>query len=98
MSEPAYKLTRAQDRATDLLIGPAMYIALGGGSRSGKTFLLMRAVIIRALKAPDSRHAVFRFRFNSVKHYIVADTLPKVEMPNRDNFIDVWATQGEKPW
>ena len=27
-----------------------------------------------------------------------ADTLAKVEMPNRDNFIDVWATQGEKPW
>lgn len=25
-------------------------------------------------------------------------TLPAVVMPNRDNFIDVWATQGEKPW
>lgn len=27
-----------------------------------------------------------------------ARTLPKVEMPNRNNFIDVWATQGAKPW
>lgn len=29
---------------------------------------------------------------------MTAQTLPAVEMPNRDNFIDVWATQGEKPW
>ena len=29
---------------------------------------------------------------------ITAETLPAVHMPNRDNFIDVWATQGEKPW
>ena len=27
-----------------------------------------------------------------------ANTLSRVEMPNRDNFIDVWAKQGEKPW
>ena len=27
-----------------------------------------------------------------------ATTLPKVEMPNRDRFIDVWQTQGERPW
>lgn len=29
---------------------------------------------------------------------IDADSLSKIKMPNRDNFIDVWATQGEKPW
>ena len=29
---------------------------------------------------------------------MTAETLPAVEMPNRDNFIDVWVTQGEKPW
>jgi cytochrome c len=29
---------------------------------------------------------------------MTAETLPTIEMPNRDNFIDVWATQGEKPW
>jgi len=27
-----------------------------------------------------------------------AETLPSVEMPNRDNFTDVWALQGAKPW
>lgn len=29
---------------------------------------------------------------------MTAETLPAVVMPNRDNFTDVWATQGEKPW
>lgn len=29
---------------------------------------------------------------------MTAETLPTVEMPNRDKFTDVWATQGEKPW
>ena len=29
---------------------------------------------------------------------MTAETLPQVEMPNRDNFIDVWAMQGAKPW
>jgi len=28
---------------------------------------------------------------------ITAETLPDVAMPNRDNFTDVWATQGAKP-
>lgn len=51
---------------------------LFGGSRSGKTFLHMRNVIFRALKAPKSRHAVLRFRFNHVKASIVLDTFPKV--------------------
>ena len=51
---------------------------LFGGSRSGKTFLLVRAVIIRALKSPKSRHCILRFRFNHVKASIVLDTFPKV--------------------
>jgi len=29
---------------------------------------------------------------------MTAETLPAVEMPNWDNFIDVWVTQGEQPW
>jgi phage terminase large subunit-like protein len=51
---------------------------LYGGSRSGKTFLLIRNVVMRALKAPKSRHAVLRFRFNAVKASVVMDTFPKV--------------------
>jgi phage terminase large subunit-like protein len=74
----SFELTPAQDRAMDMLISDARHCALGGGSRSGKTFLLVRAVVIRALKAPESRHALFRFRFNAIKASIIYDTLPKV--------------------
>lgn len=74
----AFALTKAQDRAMDMLISDAQHCALGGGSRSGKTFLLVRAIIYRALKAPESRHAIFRFRFNALKAAIIYDTLPKV--------------------
>lgn len=73
-----FHLTVAQDKARDVLISDATHCCLGGGSRSGKTFLLLRMLIIRAIKSPESRHAIFRFRFNSVKASIVYDTLPKV--------------------
>ena len=51
---------------------------LFGGSRSGKTFLLVRAICIRAIKAAGSRHAILRFRFGHIKASIVHDTFPKV--------------------
>lgn len=48
-----------------------------GGSRAGKTFIILRNIVLRAVKMP-SRHLVVRFRFNHVKTSIVHDTLPKV--------------------
>lgn len=51
---------------------------LRGGSRSGKTFVIVRAIVQRAINAPGSRHAIFRFRFNHAKTSIWSDTLPKV--------------------
>jgi hypothetical protein len=71
-------LTAKQREANRLLAGPASNIMLRGGSRSGKTFLLIRALVQRAINAPGSRHAIFRFRFNHAKTSIWADTLPKV--------------------
>jgi hypothetical protein len=71
-------LTPKQREANALLAGPASNIMLRGGSRSGKTFLLCRAIIQRALNAPGSRHAIWRFRFNHAKTSIWSDTLPKV--------------------
>lgn len=73
-----FKLTPKQVEASAILGGEAKHIMLFGGSRSGKTFLLTRAVMVRALKAPNSRHAIFRHRFNAVKASIGLDTLPKV--------------------
>jgi len=73
-----FKLTARQELAQAVCAGPASHIMLFGGSRSGKTFLHMRNIVFRALKAPKSRHAVLRFRFNHVMASIVLDTFPKV--------------------
>lgn len=77
-ANPLSILTPKQRAANKLLGGPATHVMLRGGSRSGKTFLILRAIVWRALKAPKSRHAVFRFRFNHAKASIWMDTLPKV--------------------
>lgn len=72
------KLTTRQLEAQEVLAGDATHCMLFGGSRSGKTFLLVRNVCMRALKAPKSRHAILRFRFNAIKASVVFDTFPKV--------------------
>lgn len=72
------KLTAKQEAAQVVLASDATHLMLYGGSRSGKTFLLVRNLVMRALKAPKSRHAILRFRFNAVKASIVHDTFPKV--------------------
>lgn len=72
------RLTQKQIAANKLLAGDAMYLMLFGGSRSGKTFLLVRAICARALKSANSRHAILRFRFNAVKNSVVLDTFPRV--------------------
>lgn len=74
----SFSLTAKQQEAQRILASDAKHLMLFGGSRSGKTFLLVRNVVMRALKAPDSRHAIFRYRFNSIKASIIADTFPKV--------------------
>ncbi len=73
-----FKLTVKQEKAQDMLISDAVHCAVGGGSRSGKTFLLCRQVFIRAILEPNSRHAMFRFRFNSIWASVVLDTMPKM--------------------
>lgn len=78
MQTPNFKLTARQQQANELLAGDSTHVMLFGGSRSGKTFLLVRAVCMRAIKAPNSRHAIVRFRFNAVKNSVVLDTFPKV--------------------
>jgi predicted phage terminase large subunit-like protein len=70
-------LTHRQEEAEYLLDSPATHCMLFGGSRSGKTFLLMRKIIARAIKCV-SRHAVMRYRFNHVVASVALDTLPKV--------------------
>lgn len=83
-----------------------MYTMLFGGSRSGKTFIIVRAIVIRALASKGSRHAILRFRFNHVKASIVRDTFPKVMslcFPDVDYHLDktdwfVQFTNGAQIW
>ena len=73
-----FKLTPKQLEAQALITGDAMHYLLRGGARSAKTFFLVRAVIMRALCAPGSRHLMARFRFNHIKASLISDTFPKV--------------------
>lgn len=75
---PNFSLTAKQREANALLASSATHIMLYGGSRSGKTFLETRAIVTRGIKAPGSRHAMLRFRFNAIVSSIVMDTFPKV--------------------
>lgn len=60
------------------MCGDATHTLLVGGSRSGKTALIVRANVLRALKAEKSRHAILRYRFNHVKASVILDTFPKI--------------------
>jgi len=70
--------TIIQSRAVQLFTSGATKFLLYGGSRSGKSFIIIFSMIIIACKFPGSRHLVCRFRFNHVKNSIWLDTLKKV--------------------
>ena len=76
--DSAFRKTAAQQQALKLLGGGSRYVLLFGGSRSGKTFILVYALLVRALRAPGSRHAILRLHANSVRQSVLMDTLPKV--------------------
>lgn len=62
----AVVLTKAQRRANKLIARHRMSL-LRGGSRSGKTFVLCRAVATRAILALGTNHCIFRLRRNAIK-------------------------------
>jgi hypothetical protein len=70
--------SEGQHAARRMLAGPQRYACLVGGARAGKTFILVRAMLLRALRAPGSRHAILRLHANAARAAIVRDTLPKV--------------------
>ena len=78
---------------------------LYGGSRSGKTFISVYSVIVRACKV-KSRHVILRLNFNHIKTSIWLDTLPKVlkiafpDLPVEWNKSDYYVTlpNGSEIW
>lgn len=76
MTEPL-ALTPKQREAIRLLASLATNVCLYGGSRSGKTTVLLYSLIVRAVKT-KSRHLILRQTFNAVKRSIWLDSFPKV--------------------
>lgn len=70
--------TKIQEAAIDLFTSGKSKFLLYGGSRSGKSFIIVFAMLVIACKFPGSRHLICRFRFNHVKNSIWLDTLKKV--------------------
>jgi hypothetical protein len=64
--------------AAELMSRPQLHTCFVGGARAGKTFWIVRAIILRAMRAPSSRHLIARHRYKHVVASIWNDTLPKV--------------------
>lgn len=73
-----FRLTERQEEQRRLMASPATHIMAFGGSRSGKTFGFVRAIVARAARAAGSRHLLARHRLSHVMQSIWHDTLPAV--------------------
>lgn len=91
MSVTSFIKTAAQKLAIKLFNtrGVKEFLLLGG-SRSGKSFIIVYAIIVIASMFPNSRHLIARFRFNHVKSSIWKDTLPKVLKICFPNLVVKW--------
>jgi HK97 family phage major capsid protein len=70
-----FKPTAVQKKALALLKSGAKHILLFGGSRSGKTTVLVMAVIYRALRFAGSRHLICRYRAKDARSSVLRETL-----------------------
>ena len=78
-----FKPTAIQRKAIALLKSGAKHILLFGGSRSGKTTVLVMALIFRALRFAGSRHLICRFRAKDARSSVLRETL----LPWLDNTV-----------
>jgi len=78
-----FKPTLIQRKALTLLKSGAKHVLLFGGSRSGKTTVLVMAIIFRALMYAGSRHLICRFRAKDARSSVLRETL----IPWLDNTI-----------
>jgi phage terminase large subunit len=78
-SDYVFKQTIAQKKAVETIINSsAKNICFEGGSRSGKSFEIMREIIVRASIADFSDHLICRETFNACKRSIWMKTMPDV--------------------
>lgn len=75
----SFSKTETQAAAVNEIVNSrAKNICLYGGSRSGKSFLIMRMILIRAGKCPNSNHIIVRDTTNAVRRSIWKKTFKDV--------------------
>jgi PBSX family phage terminase large subunit len=67
--------TTIHRQALQLIKGGAKHILLFGGSRSGKTTVLVMVIIFRALMYAGSRHLICRYRAKDARSSVLRETL-----------------------
>mgnify|MGYP003301809571 CR=1 FL=1 len=75
MTTEVFKPTKVQKKALKLLSSGAKHILLFGGSRSGKTTVLVMAIIFRACRYAGSHHLICRFRAKDARSSVLHETL-----------------------
>ncbi|GHV38294.1 hypothetical protein AGMMS49546_08470 [Spirochaetia bacterium] len=70
-----FKPTTVQRLALKLVKGGAKHILLFGGSRSGKTTVLVMVIIYRAIRFAGSRHLICRYRAKDARSSVLRETL-----------------------
>jgi hypothetical protein len=78
MIECSIRLTDDQAQALAVIQEGKRHTLLYGGSRSGKTFLIVYVIVLRALLYAGSRHLIYRLHLTDVVSSIWLETLPKV--------------------
>lgn len=78
MTTSPFRLTEKQRIVNKALGSTCRSSLIYGGARSGKTFVLTRACVTRALRGAHSRHIILRARMNAVRASVWLDTFPKV--------------------
>ena len=102
----AFRPTRVQREALSLVKSGAKHVLLFGGSRSGKTTVLVMAVVYRAVRFAASRHLICRLRAKDARSSVLRETLiPWLErtigsahftLHVHDNFVTLW--NGSEIW
>ncbi|EMO43807.1 phage terminase large subunit [Leptospira santarosai] len=92
----AIRWNRKQKLGLKILSDPLKrFIKFWGGSRSGKTYLFVRAIRIRALKYPGSKHIICRYSFANAKKTIWLQTiLPEIRKDENVGLCRIIQDQG----
>lgn len=99
------RLTERQREALAILTGPSR-VLLYGGARSGKTFLIVCVIILRALRHPGSRHLIARLRYAHARASLWLDTIPaaveflglkgQVKYHESDHYLSIYSNHDER--